>query len=163
MKKLVFLFSLFICGIANAADSNWYATQACTGTTYTKMASDINTSSTRELLYNCFGASTGTTNVVDSRSYFNFCFDTDSTASATGAARVFLSKCMTSAFSVNTCERIHVDKDSNGSIDTTAFDGTVGVTQNRCVFDIPPGFYAVEVTTGRAGSEAPLVTLQVQK
>lgn len=164
-KLLLFLAITLFCTSAFAADGNWYKNAACStlmSTNNLVAGTDVGTNNA-ELMYNCFGASTGSTEVFQAKSYFKFCFDTDSGSAATGTARVQLKQCMSSTASANTCSDVYVDRDGNGVLDTAAMDGTVGTTQNRCTYDLPPGFYHAEFTVARTASEAPLIQIQVQK
>ncbi len=160
--KLIFVIFLLLIGTSALADANWQDNATCTGTTYTKLKPGSGGIDGTDPLWHC-PTGTGNSSILQSVQVFSVCFDPDTNGSA-GAARVYLRQCVGTTVSTNSCTRVVVDSDMDGILDDVPLDGDNGAVsgaQNRCRYDIPPGYYYIETSVGPAGGEAPKVKAQV--
>ena len=119
----------------------------------------------RSTLYFCPASGTTASNLLYAADDWDFCFDPD-TGGTAGTARAFIRQCMSGTASANNCERIYVDNNGNGTLDTDPLDGDTGgvsLKQNRCRYDLPAGYYYIDVSAALTGGEFPVGRATVKK
>ena len=83
------------------------------------------------------------------------CFDPNLASTGTATSEVYLRHCVSTVASANSCEKILVDIDGGGigSSDDLPLNGDSGETtaQRRCIYDVPPGVYYIDIDTGSGG------------
>lgn len=84
-------------------------------------------------------------------------FDPDTGTEGTATAQGHVRRCSASATTcaAAACPKVLVNSDGTGGVDDTDMDGDDGGTtaQRTFIYDVPPGRYCFDVTTGPGGGE----------
>jgi hypothetical protein len=89
-------------------------------------------------------------------------FNADLGATGTATGQIVIRRIINYTASANTSEIVAVDVDGDGAVDNGILDGDPGTTsgsQRATIWDLGPGRYYVDVTTGVGAGEIALVEL----
>lgn len=111
-------------------------------------------------------SNTGDSPLIEVSRAATLTFDPDKD-DTTGAARIYIRKCLQATKSANSCLRVIMDADASGVIDTSdvagsLLDGDNGETANngRFVFNLTRGYYYFEYQTDPGSGEDAIISLE---